>query len=166
MARRRVVQNNLFPTTNDLPIGERPDPVAMHQEAVVNTFTTAPARSHFREILSVILSALLINACATRDVITIPGEGYAIEGIVEGDRVEITMLDDTKQRFTVTRVSNVGLEGDVQTVAYADMRSVKKLRDYSTLNTLLIGLAVLGLLAWSLTYEPEPMWDCLLFCDD
>ena len=78
-----------------------------------------------------ILLSLLLTACWSHPSRAyLPTEGQVIEGVKEGDRIDVFMNDDTKHNFVVTRVDKFGLHGMSISLAYSDMQAVVVLGKY------------------------------------
>ena len=76
-------------------------------------------------MFNAILLSILLTACGSAPSrIYLPTEGQVIDGVNEGDRVDVFMSDDTRHNFVVTRVDKIGLHGMSVSLAYSDMQAV------------------------------------------
>jgi len=76
-------------------------------------------------LFNVILLSIMLTACGSAPSrVYLPIEGQVIDGVVEGDRVDVFMSDDTRHNFVVTRVDTFGLHGMSVSLAYSDMQAV------------------------------------------
>ena len=65
------------------------------------------------QIFSAVLLSILLTSCGSNPHrVFLPPEGQVIDGVNEGDRVDVFMSDYERHNFVVTLVDNFGLQGN------------------------------------------------------
>ena len=95
------------------------------------------------------LIPIVLTACATTHQVSLPQDGFSIEGVDVGDRVNIVMNDGQKRKMSVTRIDELGLHDNNDFCFYVDMQSVAVIEKRQTKGVwwLLLSLAAVAILA-------------------
>lgn len=98
---------------------------------------------------TVLLLTLALTACATTHDVSLPREGFGIDGVDVGDTVRIVLLDGQTRKLSVTHVDESGLHGSDEFYFYDEMQSVSvvEMKKTSGVWWLVLSLAAVAILA-------------------
>ena len=104
----------------------------------------------FLRVLMCLAIVSLASACTTMQPLDVSSTANLANRLDVGDKVEVTRNDGAVMTFKISEMSDTGISGEGQSVAYADIREVKtsKIKVGPTVG-IAVGIAAVAAIAGS-----------------